>query len=113
MRIVKFHHQPPTKGINNISYRKFKHFDAQSFRAGIAVQPWDELMPGTENTNRMWLKWKSLFLEVCDKHAPIRIKRVRASRSPWINNDLKKTMSYENSFNNQKPRGLEQLQKDT
>ena len=37
-------------------------------------------------------KWKSLFLGVCDKHAPIRIKRLRASRSPWINNDLKKTM---------------------
>ena len=82
---------PPTKGINNISYRKFKNFDAQSFRADIAVQPWDELMR-MENTNRMWLKWKSLFLEVCDKHAPIRIKRVRASRTPWINNDLKKIM---------------------
>ena len=27
---------------------------------------------------------------MCDKHAPIRTKRVRASRSPWINNDLKK-----------------------
>ena len=47
---------------------------------------------GMENTNRMWLKWKSLFLEVYDEHAPIRIKRVRASRSPWINNDLKKIM---------------------
>ena len=42
---------PPTKGINNISYRKFKNFDAHSFRADIAVQPWDELM-GMENTNR-------------------------------------------------------------
>ena len=84
---------PLTKGINNILYRKFKNCDAHSFHADIAVQPWDELM-GMVNTNRkiMWLKWKSLFLEVCDKHAPIRIKRVRASRSPWINNDLKKIM---------------------
>ena len=45
-----------------------------------------------ENPNRMWLKCKSLFLEVCDKHAPIRTKRVRAFKSPWINNDLKKMM---------------------
>ena len=72
-------------------FRQFKHFDAQSFRADISVQPWDELM-GMENPNSMWLKWKSLFLEVCDKHAPFRTKRVRASRSPWINNDLKKMM---------------------
>ena len=28
----------------------------------------------------MWLKGKSLFLEVCDNHAPIRTKRVRDSR---------------------------------
>ena len=76
----------PLKGINSILFRQFKHFDAQSFRADISVQPWDELMR-MENPNSMWLKWKSLFLEVCDKHAPIRTKRVRASRSPWINND--------------------------
>ena len=32
-----------------------------------------------ENPNRMWLKWKLLFLEVCDNHTPIRTKRVRDS----------------------------------
>ena len=35
---------PSTKGINSILFRQFKHFDAQSFRADISVQPWDELM---------------------------------------------------------------------
>ena len=37
----------------------------------------------------MWLKWKSLFLEVCDVHAPLRTKHVRASKSPWITSELK------------------------
>ena len=45
-----------------------------------------------ENPNEMWIKWKAMFLEVCDKHAPMRTRRTRASKSPWINSDLKRTM---------------------
>ena len=40
----------------------------------------------------MWLKWKTLFLEVSDAHAPLRSKRVRGSKSPWITTELKKMM---------------------
>ena len=40
----------------------------------------------------MWLKWKTLFLEVSDVHAPLRSKRVRGSKSPWITTELKKMM---------------------
>ena len=47
---------------------------------------------GIDNPNEMWLKWKSLFLEVCDVHAPFRTKHVRASKSPWITSELKNLM---------------------
>ena len=40
----------------------------------------------------MWLKWKSLFLEVCDEHAPLRTKHVRTSKSLWITSELKNLM---------------------
>ena len=40
----------------------------------------------------MWLKWKTLFLEVSDVDAPLRSKRVRGSKSPWITTELKKMM---------------------
>ena len=40
----------------------------------------------------MWLKWKSLFLEVCDVHAPLRTKNVCTSKSLWITPELKNLM---------------------
>ena len=47
---------------------------------------------GIDNHNEMWLKWKSLFLEVCDVPAPFHPKYVPASKSPWITSELKKLM---------------------
>ena len=38
----------------------------------------------------MWKAWKSLFFQCVDKHAPLRSKRVRAIKSPWITPHLKK-----------------------
>ena len=71
----------------------FKHFKRENFRNDIQSQLWNDL-EGMENPNEMWIKWKAMFLEVCDKHAPIRTRRTRASKSPWINSDLKRTMYY-------------------
>ena len=41
----------------------------------------------------MWKKWKDLFLTVCDRHAPLKTKRTRNSKSPWITTILKKRMN--------------------
>ncbi|CAH3132643.1 unnamed protein product, partial [Porites lobata] len=42
--------------------------------------------------NLMWAAWKQLFLECVNKHAPLHVKRARASKSPWITPYLKKPM---------------------
>ena len=34
-------------------------------------------------------EWKIKFLNVVNTHAPLRTKRVRSKRSPWITSDLK------------------------
>jgi len=47
---------------------------------------------GIDSPNEMWLKWKSLFLEVCDVHVPLRTKHVNASKSPWITSEVKNLM---------------------
>ena len=40
----------------------------------------------------MWDCWKTMFLRVADKHAPIKKKRVRNKRSPWLTANIKKLM---------------------
>ena len=38
--------------------------------------------------NEMWNSWKHLLMSVIDKHAPLKTKRIRKHRSPWITNEL-------------------------
>ena len=78
-------------GHKTVTYRKFKNFRSESFRNDIASQSWDDLLM-LEDQNDMWLAWKTLFLSVVDKHAPIRTKRVRLSKCPWVTPQLKKYM---------------------
>ena len=40
------------------------------------------------NPNEMWDFWKHLLASVIDKLAPLRTKRVKNKRSPWITNEL-------------------------
>ena len=37
-----------------------------------------------------WQVWKKLFLDVADKHAPVKQKRIRKNCAPWLSEDIKK-----------------------
>lgn len=80
-----------TNGHNTITYRKFSNFNREHFRNEVASQDWEQ-MYNTTNPNEMWCHWKSVFLSIVEKHAPLRTRRVRARRSPWITSDLKNLM---------------------
>ena len=80
-----------SKRHNTIKYRSFKNFNRDYFRSDIASQNWDAL-DNFQDPNDMWREWKIKFLNVVDTHAPLRTKRVRLKRSPWITSELKKRM---------------------
>ena len=87
--IRKLNYVPKTGSRNQIEYRNFKHFNAQSFLNDLYILPWSEL-DNKQNVDEMWECWKSLFIQVLDKHAPLKTKRVRKKGSvPWINKDIK------------------------
>jgi hypothetical protein len=73
----------------NIEIRNFKHFNCNSFHDDLYNQPWDHI-DQESNTDRKWSLWKSLFLEVFDKHAPLKLKRIRTKHNiPWLNQNTK------------------------
>ena len=75
----------------SLHYRHFKNFTINNFRivSDIQAQSWNDLK-GIENPNDCGLSGKLyMFLEVCDKHAPVRTRRTRASKTPLINSELK------------------------
>ena len=79
------------KAHKTITYRNFKKFDQASFRADISSQNWEDLK-SFDDPNDMWHAWKANFNRIVDKHAPLCVKRVRASKSPWITTLLMRRM---------------------
>ena len=79
------------KGHTTVSYRNFKNFDPARLRADMCSQNW-EVVKEFDNPNDMWRAWKYTFNSVIDRHAPVRMKRVRGAKSPWITPQLKQRM---------------------
>ena len=81
--------------------RQFQNFDCESFSEDINETPFHfaSLMG---DQNEMWDVWKSLFLEVVNKHAPMRKrKRVKSKSSPWITDKLRQKMRKRDFLKNQ------------
>ena len=60
------------KGVsqNSVEFRKFRKFNVESFLSDLYMLPWVELDCKPENVDETWECWKTLFLQVLDKHAP-------------------------------------------
>ena len=80
----------PSKGHSTISYRNFQNFNRESFRNDIAQQDWSCNV--SEDPNVLWTDWKTKFLDIVNIHAPLRTRRTRTNKAPWINSELKKGM---------------------
>jgi hypothetical protein len=44
------------------------------------------------NIDEAWLSWKTEFLRLCDKHAPVKVCRLKDRFKPWITSDIVKLM---------------------
>ena len=69
------------KGHTSVMYRNFKTFNRAKFRNDIYNENWEFLDSGLD-PNQMWTEWKTKFLQIVDKHAPIRTKRVTSKSGP-------------------------------
>ncbi|CAB4019923.1 Hypothetical predicted protein, partial [Paramuricea clavata] len=77
--------------------QNFKHFNERLFLEDLSSIPW-EYANNFNDPNDSWFVWKSLFLEVLDRHAPILRKYIRTKRIPWITASIKQLMR-ERDFN--------------
>ena len=84
----KMHVQPPKTNHNKISYRSFKTFDETKFIEDLQSVPWDtiKLFDDTDDIMEAWL---DLFLQVVDKHVPIKQHRVKHKNQPqWMSPEI-------------------------
>ena len=74
---------------STVTYREF-NFNSALFCNDISSQDWNSISQ-LNDLNTIWHAW-NMFLNVTDKHAPIRTKRVSTLESPWIMPQLKQCM---------------------
>ena len=71
-----------------ITYRSFKNFDEAYFLSDLSCVPWD-ILEHFDNIDDIVSIWNSLFLEILDKHAPIKCHRVKSKFQPeWLTPEI-------------------------
>ena len=74
-----------------IESRQYKNFMPDYFLDDIALVPWD-IIESIDNPIRAWEVWKHSFLAVANLHAPVKKKRVKNSKAPWLTPEIKQLM---------------------
>ena len=70
-----------------VEARQFKNFNKDSFLEDLAQKPWNNVRL-CANTDDMWLTWRRHFMESVEKFAPLKRKRTKQRKSPWVTTEL-------------------------
>ena len=82
------HVQPPKTDHYTISYRSFKNFNEDKFTEDLQSVPWDTIKI-FDDTDDIMEAWLDLFLQVVDKHIPIKQHRVKQKNQPqWLSPEI-------------------------
>lgn len=89
---------PSLKGEEHIiEFRDFKHFNEDLFLHDL-ISIENINLDNYFNPNQMWYVWKNKFVEIIDKHAPIKSRKVGKRRTPWITKQILLSKRQNNLF---------------
>ena len=86
-----FRKQPPTI----ISYRNYKTFSQLKFRDEI-----DRIFSTCDIINMSNDEFVNIFMDIFNRHAPLKFRYIRANDSPFMTNQLRKAIMLRSSFKN-------------
>ena len=72
----------------------FKRFDSVSFQVNIKGIPMEKIKSVSGDVNEMWHKWKTFFLDILNKHAPVAKIKVKGNHLPYVTSELKSMISW-------------------
>jgi hypothetical protein len=81
------HNQP-----NTVKLRNFTNFDINAFTNDIVNSSQLRDIFLTYDIDHAWNLFINEYLRIIDKHAPVRVHRVRSRQQPWINRDMLQLM---------------------
>ena len=74
-------------GPRTIETRQFENLQKENFLFDLEQMPWNDISLHS-NPDDMWNVWRKQFITCVDKHAPLKRKRIRNKKSPWITREL-------------------------
>ena len=84
-------HLPKRRGTPKlITARTFRKFNSESFLMDLRNIQFDQMKGIEKDPNELWQIWKTLFLEVLNKHAPVSNIRIRGSKLPYLTADVRR-----------------------
>ena len=81
----------PRKQPKFITTRSFKRFVKEKFLQDLSTANWPDL-DEIDDVNMAWSSWRTIFIGIVDKHAPMRTIRSRNKPAAWISSALKQQM---------------------
>jgi hypothetical protein len=87
--IRKAHYTP--QGPRIINTRSMENLNREAFLNELKQKEWDTIYY-SQDPNEIWHTWNNMLMESIDKHAPLRSRRTRNRKSPWITNELRHQM---------------------
>ena len=78
-------------GSNKVVIEQYKNFMPADLMNDMALVPWDKIEQ-IDNPIKAWEVWKQSFLAVANLHAPVKKRRVRNSKAPWLIPEIKRLM---------------------
>ena len=77
--------------------RSFKKCNVEELSVELMDAPW-QVMVTFNDVNDMWYYWKSLFLDVLDKHALLKVRRKMRGNDDWLDSGLRSLMRSRNYY---------------
>lgn len=85
----------PKKAPKIVFTRQFKNYNANQFRHDVSETL--NLNTSSNDPNILWFEWKTKFLGIVNKHAPVKQRRVKSEYKPWLTKEIK-TLSYHRDY---------------
>ena len=74
-----------------VTYRDMKHFCANRFRCDLHKVPW-MVCEVFDDVDDQYHTWYTLFMEVANHHAPLKIRKCRKRMVPWMTSEIRDLM---------------------
>ena len=75
-----------------MSVRDTRKLDNDRLLEDLRELPFGLIKDTSNNPEDLWLKWKTFFLNILDKHAPVKTIRVRGNNLPYVTAEVKSMM---------------------